>query len=458
MGTGLEVAGTTSSERRWGTWRAAWRLGAGVLVLLDCTSGPSGACELWGDCERANVTDAGRAPPGASAGTSTCGDGVLDPGEECDDGSACADGRSCTDDRFRCDGSTRASCQPRGGDGCSAACTREPGPACDAQSAGSGGCVSGETPAPEPLEDTAAGAAPPGVGGGDAGGSAADDGARDESDTEPEPPRCTWSDFGAPAPVTGLELGITAGLSLWGPALSPDGQTIYFAASPEGGAEAMFTAKRSGTSRASEALRLVALESGRGEGTPFVSFDGLRLYFYSERDADGDRDLWLATRSDVTLAFGEPRSLPGINTTAPDHLPWLSRDELTLLFVSSRTGGLGQSDIWLATRPTRAASFIDARPLDGINTAQDEGRAVMSRDGLTLFFTSSREGGQGAHDIWMATRADSSTSFGPARNVSVLNSPARDLDPFLSANERELWFASDRSGVVALWRAVRECT
>jgi len=296
---------------------------------------------------------------------------------------------------------------------------------------------------PSPL------AALPDASGDDPGG----DGPLDETDTASEPPACSFGGFGEPAPIAGLDRS----LSLWAPGLSADGLTLYFAASPNSAVEALFSTKRVSRSRVSEPTRLVALESGDGEGAPFPSFDGLTLYFYSERDADGDRDLWFGTRADVASEFGDPRALFGINTTALDHLPWLSADELTMLFVSSRQGGLGQSDIWIATRQNRNVSFFNERPLVGVNTDRDEGRAVMSRDGLTLFFASTREGGQGAHDIWTATRADRDAAFGRPENVSALNSPDADMDPFLSANERELWFASDRDGSVGLWRAVRDC-
>jgi Tol biopolymer transport system component len=376
---------------------------------------------------------------------------VLDRGEECDDGSRCADGRSCTDDRYRCDGTSRASCQPRDGDGCSAACTLESGPACNTEGGTAAGCLAGEAPAPTLPIDTPPPSAPappgedPGAGGDDA---------LDETDTATEPPGCTLGEFAPPLAVEGLDPTLRA----WAPALSSDGRTLFFAASSGDGVEAIHAAKRVGRSHVSEATRLAALDSGAGEGTPFPSFDGLSLYFYSLRAGDGDRDLWQATRPDRDSPFGEARLLPGINTFALEHLPWLSADDRTLLFVSTRAGGQGSSDIWFSTRQTPRSSFGAARPLDGVNTPADEGRAVLSRDGDTVFFASAREGGQGAYDLWTATRAGVELAFGPARNLSALNTAGRELDPFLSANERELWFVSDRSGSVALWRSVRDCT
>jgi len=439
-----------------------------IVALGSCTSASDERCRVASECPSAHAPDAGAATVAPHSPAPSCGDGVLDPGEECDDGSACVDGRVCTDDRYRCDGTSRAGCQPRGGDGCSDSCRLEPA-ACRGEGAGAA-CNSGEMGTPNlPLDDPSGGSsggstsaggpspsdAPttPETSGEDAGEEGTGDGPLDETDTTPEPPACEWGPFGEPSPVRGLD----GELNLWAPALAADGQTLYFAANPEDGTETIFGAKRDRRGGVSGPTLLAALDSGDGDGTPFVSFDGLSLYFYTERVGAGDRDLWLATRPDAVGDFDNPRPLLGVNTNSLDHLPWLSVDELTLLFVSNRTGSLGQSDIWLATRPTRVGVFEDVRPLDGVNSVEDEGRAVMSRDERTIFYSSARAGSRGAYDLWTATRADPSGAFGPPVNLAAVNSAGRDIDPYLSANERELWFCSDRDGRVTLWRSVRAC-
>jgi WD40 repeat protein len=431
----------------WG--KIGWLL-ASAAALGSCTSGGGGACPGSADCGESVVTDAG-APFRPAAAGPACGNGVLDPGEECDDGSACADGRSCTDDRYRCDSNSRASCQPHSGDGCSVVCTLEPPRRCSTGDDTGMDCAAGEMPAPALPIDTPPASAPATPGPNEAGdpGGAPLDG----SDTSSEPPGCTLGEFGPPEPIRGLD----ASLSVWAPALSPDGQTLYFAASPSNGIEAIYAARRVRRAQVAEATRLAALESGAGEGTPFQSFDGLSLFFYSLRAGDDDRDLWQATRPDPGSPFEQARLLPGINTFALDHLPWLSVDGLTLLFVSNRDGSQGQSDIWISTRPTPSSRFAVVQPVEGVNSSADEGRAVLARDGKTIFFASDREGGQGAHDLWTATRAAVDLPFGIARNLDALNAEGREMDAFLSANERELWFASDRGGSVTLWRSVRDC-
>jgi hypothetical protein len=198
--------------------------------------------------------------------------------------------------------------------------------------------------------------------------------------------------------------------------------------------------------------------SNTQRATPWVSFDGLSLYFVSSgAPGPGGRDIWFAQRTSTSLQFSGAQPLDGVNSTLIDNRPWLTRDELTLLFVSTRLGGLGNSDIWTATRATKIDPFSNPVILPAVNgTGRDES-PVMSRDGLTLYFASDRLGGLGQQDIWMATRPDPQSAFGGFTPMTNLNSSSSDVDIALSDDERELFFASNRSGTPEIWRAIREC-
>lgn len=281
-------------------------------------------------------------------------------------------------------------------------------------------------------------------------------GAADAGPTVPAPD-CGLGVFQAPERVTGLD----PNRDLWAPSLSADALTLYLAASEEGGAEQIFYATRSDRGSAfSPLIPVVGVNSDAAEGTPLPSSDGLTLYFYSTREGGlGDRDLWFATRADVTGEFGDPSPLAGMNSSGIDHLPWLSADERVLFFVSTRAGGVGQSDVWGATRASRTESFVSPVPLSSINTPADQGRAVLSSDLLTLVFASAEATGLGSQDLWVDTREtlDAPFSAASARNLTELNSSGRDVDPSLSADDRELFFSSDRDGRSQIWRSVRAC-
>ena len=265
------------------------------------------------------------------------------------------------------------------------------------------------------------------------------------------PGPCTWTDFGAP------ELLMISGLSgsAWGPALTSDGLTLYFAHN-DGSDEEIVSATRATANAAmlSALSVLPNVQSSAYDGTPFVTRDGAALYFYSMRSGGvGDRDLWWAQRQGGG-AFGTPSLVPNVNSTNADYLPRLSADELTLVFTSNRSGN---DDVWFATRSSSSAMFGTPAPLSELNTSDYEGAATLSSDALSIIFVSDRPGGSGSKDLWMATRTSTQATFGAPKNLSSVNSASSDVDCALSADDRELLFVSYRSGARVIWRALRSC-
>jgi Tol biopolymer transport system component len=167
--------------------------------------------------------------------------------------------------------------------------------------------------------------------------------------------------------------------------------------------------------------------------------------------------LWFAQRSDPLAGFGSAQLLAGINSTDIDYEEWVSRDELTLLFVSTRKEGMGKSDIWKATRARRTDDFSPPTTLVGVNSSARDDRPAVSSDGLTIIFSSDRAGTAGDLDLWLATRSNAQADFSNPTNLSALNSTASDGEPNFSADDRELFFISSRGGSFEIYRAVRAC-
>lgn len=272
---------------------------------------------------------------------------------------------------------------------------------------------------------------------------------------EPEPCR-SFGPFAAPEPLTGLGLEVDS----FGPVFAADGLTLFFSAVD--GDEDIFSAVREPHSaHFATAAAVPNLDAGdTEEGTPFLSFDGLSLYFFSTRPgegAQGDRDLWVVHRPALAAAFAaEPSVLPVVNGPSIDHLPRLSRDERTLLFVSGRDSPNEGSNLWITQRGSKEEEFAAPVEVEGINTNAREEGFSLSDDGLTLFFASNRLN-EADMDLFVATRADAAASFEAAEPLVALNSAEQDLDPQLSPDGLELFFASSRAGPVQLFRAVREC-
>ncbi len=79
---------------------------------------------------------------------------------------------------------------------------------------------------------------------------------------------------------------------------------------------------------------------------------------------------------------------------------------------------------------------------DNINTKFWESHATISHDNKKLYFTSNRKGTLGGLDIYVSSR-DSSGNWGPAVNLGpVINTPYNEETPFLSEDDKTLFFSS----------------
>jgi hypothetical protein len=100
------------------------------------------------------------------------------------------------------------------------------------------------------------------------------------------------------------------------------------------------------------------------------------------------------------------------------------------------------------TSPRRAETFGDWStpfPVASLNTDSNDMYAVLSKDELTVYFTSDRQGGMGLDDLWFATRDSVDAPWGPAQNMSDINSTAADSLPMLSYDEHVMFFQSTRA-------------
>jgi Tol biopolymer transport system component len=367
----------------------------------------------------------------------------------------CASAALCANDRVSQTASCLAAACAPGESRCAEDGTRS---VCNAQRTAFVSCASGDalcsglgavcSPSDGPLGDPPLDAPP--------GGAPLDEpsGAAGDAVVPPEAPRCVFGPFAQLERLTNDPNG-----NYWSPAMSSDSLTLFFGGSRADDPEHIFSTARANPSAAFVTVSLTAgVNSNASEGTPTESFDGLTLYFYSTRPGGpGDRDLWSATRPDRSSNFARPAPVAAINGPGVDHLPWLSRDELTLIFSSIRPGGEGDADLWVSRREARDQDFAPPLPLEGVNSASYEGRSTLSSNQLGIIFASTRDGGRGGFDLWTATRGSVDEPFGDVENLGELNAESSEFDPFLSEDGRELLFISDRRGRAEIWRATRPC-
>jgi hypothetical protein len=181
------------------------------------------------------------------------------------------------------------------------------------------------------------------------------------------------------------------------------------------------------------------------DGCPIQSPDGLSLYMATTRPGGlGGIDIWVAERSSTGEGFGAPVNLGApVNSGADDFCPTPVRGK-GLFFVSSRAGGCGGADMYFARN----------NPVHGWNDPLNLGCAVNSAAGeaspsyveeageSALYFSSNRTG---VSNIFRSLElADG--SFGAVTPVAELNSTSEDARPNVRKDGLEIVFDSDRPG------------
>jgi len=154
--------------------------------------------------------------------------------------------------------------------------------------------------------------------------------------------------------------------------------------------------------------------------------------------------------------WSEPVNLGApINSAANEMNAALSPDELSLYFVSTRSGGLGGADIWVSRRASLDAPWGEPVNLGpNVNGPGLDAAPAVSLDGHLLFFSSDRPGGQGSNDIYVARRADKSDdlAWGPAVNLGPdVNTEEFEAGGFYLQSAEDgsanLYFARGSSGI-----------
>lgn len=203
------------------------------------------------------------------------------------------------------------------------------------------------------------------------------------------------------------------------------------------------------------------------EQGPAISKDGLSLYFGSDRPGGfGGLDIWVSQRATREEPWGPPVNLGAmVNTADTENIPALSRDEHWIFFNSIRSGGFGGIDIWASYRE-QTWNDLGWQPAinlgAGVNsTFADQGASYFENDtggAPLLFFNSDRPGGVGLADIYVS-QLQSDGAFGPASLVTELSSLSVDQRPSVRFDGLELFLFSSRTGTLGfadLWVAARE--
>jgi len=145
------------------------------------------------------------------------------------------------------------------------------------------------------------------------------------------------------------------------------------------------------------------------DGIPHISADGLSLYFSSERAAGLGFDLYVTMRATKDDPWGPPADLgAGVNTGAGEYVmyPFVSPDGLSLFFTGTRSSE-GRGDIFMSTRSSTTDSWGWPSRFAALNSSRNDEGLTFSVGDSTLYFVRSnpynlnpQNPALGSFDLW----------------------------------------------------------
>lgn len=189
------------------------------------------------------------------------------------------------------------------------------------------------------------------------------------------------------------------------------------------------------------------INSANDEYWPTPTLDGRHLVFtrlMKDSVYRPQEDFFMAELDSLEW---DAKPMDEVNTMENEGAQTLSADSKIMFFTAcNRTDGFGSCDIFFSrfingkwTEPRNAG--------EPLNTRSWEAQPSLSSDNQFLYFSSNRPGGKGKKDIWRIEFFGFSESgnpkWGKPENLEAINTVGDEISPFIHANNRNFYFASD---------------
>jgi hypothetical protein len=188
-----------------------------------------------------------------------------------------------------------------------------------------------------------------------------------------------------------------------------------------------------------------SVNSGAEESMPLLSPDGSRLYFtralYDENEGGfyGGQDIWISERSGNAWSTASNRL--SINSRDNNVVIGVDKDGKTLYFIDA-SHAKRMNGIYLTRLNGSKMSKPELIPIPGIGNLDFIG-FYMSPDHDVLFISMKASDSIGAEDLYYTTK-DAGGSWLPPRSLgATVNTTGYEIAPFLSADKKRLYFASN---------------
>ena len=183
---------------------------------------------------------------------------------------------------------------------------------------------------------------------------------------------------------------------------------------------------------------------------PFLSSDGLRLYFASNRPLENeditpkDYDIWYVQRKNINSDWSKPINIGApVNSKNDEFYPCVTLSG-NLYFTSDAVKSHGKDDILISKWDGK--QYLEPENLGlKVNSAGYEFNAFVSPNETFIIYTCyGKEDGSGSGDLYVSYK-DKNENWDYPKNLGIdVNSKQMDYCPFYDTSTQILYFTSKR--------------
>lgn len=193
-----------------------------------------------------------------------------------------------------------------------------------------------------------------------------------------------------------------------------------------------------------------SINTAYNEGAQSISADGKLIFFTActQSDSYGSCDIYF-TR-EIQGIWSTPQNVGApVSSSSWESQPSISANGKYLYFVSNREGGLGGMDLWRCRLYgfNRLGNPVWGTPEnlgDSINTSGNEMSPFIHADNRTLYFASDKWPGLGGIDLFYSRLIDDSTWCKPINLGYPINTQNDEQGLIVDARGENAYYSSDR--------------
>lgn len=198
-----------------------------------------------------------------------------------------------------------------------------------------------------------------------------------------------------------------------------------------------------------------AVNSTSADAGPSLSSDGLTMYFSSSRTVIAPAplpvswEIYSTTRTSIGAPWGAPVREVACSSPLVDDQPFITADGLELWFNSSRTGNAGSGDIMRMTRASTASLWGAPVFVTELQSIGADSSPTLTDDLNEIYFLSTGFGNPGGNNnsLFVATRANPALPFSPPQLVTQFYNGLTHRDVHVSGNGLEIWYTEFISSI-----------